>query len=121
MPRIDARELDRLIHIERLGEPHHDGVQNVPGAFSLHWKRYAKYIGSPGGERYVNAETAASAPGLFRVRWDIALDPDSPSGVSVKDRIRHPARPDGTLYEIVSIQPYGRRVGIDIGVVRVVS
>ncbi|MGN5373279.1 phage head completion protein [Sphingomonas hankookensis] len=120
MIKLDARELDRLIHIERLGEAQHDGVQNVPGAYTFWRKRYAKYIGSPGGERYANAETAASAPGLFRVRWDVALDPETPTGISTKDRIRHPAKDDGTLYEIVSIQPYGRRVGIDIGVVRVV-
>lgn len=118
---IKAGELDRRIRIERDGPPMHDGTQNVPGPPITLATVWARYIGSPGRERYANAETAATAPGLFRVRWSGILDPDSDTGLSVKDRIRHPAKPDGTLYEIVSIQPYCRRVGIDIGVVRVVS
>lgn len=120
MPDLAAGELDRRIWIERDGAPSHNGVQTVPGKPAVLAKRWAKYIGSPGRERYASAETASTAPGLFRIRWDASLDPDAPAGLSVKDRIRHPAQADGQLYEIVSIQPYGRRVGIDIGVVRIV-
>lgn len=120
MVHLAAGELDRRIQIERDGRIVHNGTQNVPEAPAILATVWAKYIGSPGRERYANAEQAATAPGLFRVRWNSVLDPDKPTGLSVKDRVRHPAREDGQLYEIVSIQPYGRQVGIDIGVVRVV-
>ncbi|KQM37621.1 head-tail adaptor protein [Sphingomonas sp. Leaf10] len=112
--------LDKRIQIERPGPPVHNGTQNVPGPPIVVWKRSAQFIGSPGRERYSNAETAAAMPALFRIRWDSKIDPDAVGGLSVKDRLRCPARPDGQLWEIVSVVPVGRQDAIDIGVVRIV-
>ena len=115
---LAAGELDRRIRIERDGPAGHDGFQNVPGKAAVLATTWAKYIPAPGRERYANAENAATAPALFRIRWKASLDPDAPGGLSVKDRIRFPNRDDGALYEIVSVVEYGRRVGLDIAVVR---
>ncbi len=112
--------LDKRIQIERDGSPVHNGVQNVPGPPSIIWKRAAQFVGSPGRERYANAETAAAMPALFRIRWESKIDPDAPEGLSVKDRLRCPDRPDGQLWQIVSVVVVGRQDMIDIGVVRVV-
>ncbi|MFZ3483907.1 head-tail adaptor protein [Sphingomonas sp. 3-13AW] len=118
MAGLDAGLLDRRIRIERDGKATHDGYQNVPGKPAVLAKAWAQYIPSPGRERYANAEIAATAPALFRIPWQRKLDPDAPGGLSVKDRVRFPARDDGALYEIVSVVEYGRRVGLDIAVVR---
>ena len=113
--------LDKRIRIERDGPPVHNGVQNVPGPPAVQWTRSAQFIGSSGRERYANAETAATMPAMFRLRWESKLDPDAPEGLSVKDRIRCPDRDDGQLWEIVSVLAVGRQDAIDIGVVRVAT
>jgi hypothetical protein len=118
MAGLDTGTLDRRIRIERDGPPVHNGVQTVPGLPVELATRWARFIPSPGRERYANAETAATAPALFRIRWDARLDPDAPGGLSVKDRIRFPINGDA-VYEIVSVVEFGRRDGIDIAVVKV--
>lgn len=111
---VDAGALNRRIWIERDGPDHHDGFQNVPGAASILAKRWASYRAGGGRERFVNAENAATAPAVFRIRWDRALDPNAPDGISASDRIRYPANERGDLYDIASAVEVGLHEEIEI-------
>lgn len=118
---MDARKLDRRIRIERDGPSIHDGFQNVPGAPEMLTEVWSSYRAGGGQERYANAENAATAPVIFRIRWQPGLDPDTPQGLTPADRVRYPARDDGSLYDIKAVTPIDRKKWIDIAATRRVS
>jgi head-tail adaptor len=115
---MDARKLDRRIRIERDGPPRHDGFQNVAGAPEILAEVWSSYRAGGGHERYANAENAATAPVIFRIRWQPGLNPDAPMGLNPSDRIRYPAVDGGSIYDIKAVTPVDRRKWIDIAATR---
>ncbi len=111
---LDAGALNRRIRIERDGPSKHDGFQNVPGVAAVLATVWASHRPGGGRERLANAENAATAPAVFRIRWNKAFDPDASGGLSPDDRVRFPARDDGALYDIASVTEIGLREGIEI-------
>ncbi|WP_374295174.1 head-tail adaptor protein [Sphingomonas sp.] len=115
---MDARRLDRRIRIERDGPSKHDGFQNVPGSPAVLAEVWSSYRAGGGQERYANAENAATAPVVFRVRWRPDFDPDLHGGLTPNDRVRYPATDAGALYDIKAVTAIGRKKWIDIAAVR---
>lgn len=67
----------------------------------------------PGGgrERFVSAETAASATTVFTIRWGSEV-----ADLNAKDRIEYPIG-SGRVFDIASVSELGRRVGLEIAAV----
>lgn len=100
---------DRRIAIERDGGAVHDGYQNVGGAPTILAERWANYLPGAGRERFADAETSATAPALFTIRWSEAV-----ADLNPRDRVRYPLGDNGRLYDIQRVEEVGRRAFLRI-------
>lgn len=101
--------LDTLVRLQRLGPPQDDGTTSVPGAFQDMKPEpvWASERAGGGNERFANAENAATAVTVFRIRWDPDLDDLNP-----KDRlVRHL---DGEEFNILNVNKVGRQDMMEI-------
>lgn len=111
---MKARELDKVIEIMRAGPDVDDGYTTHPGEPAV-WKTVAaKLRPAPGQERLQSAQTAADAPMVFRIRWQSALDPNAPTGLNPKDKVRYPKGDAGRVFDIASVIEIGRHDAIEI-------
>lgn len=102
---MSAGRMDRRIRIERDGAASHDGYQNVPGAPVTVASVAASYRPGAGSERFANAETSATAPAIFEIRWSNRV-----RDVSPLDRVEY----GGRMYDITRVEEIERREGVRI-------
>ena len=109
-----AGTLDQLVRLQRQGAPEDDGTTMIPGAWADLKPEpvWASERAGPGGERFANAENAATQVTIFRVRWDPDLDDLNP-----RDRLIRDA--DGEAFNILQVNRIGRQDHLEItGVAR---
>jgi SPP1 family predicted phage head-tail adaptor len=101
---IDAGKLDRRITIQRF-----QSVEDQYGDPLPQWTdlavAWASAWPAPGSERLVNAEIAAQAMMVFRIRYSSLV-----ADVNPKDRISYA----GKTWAILSVMEIGRREGLEI-------
>jgi len=106
-----AGRLDRSIDILKSGRVRDTAGDWAEGYSLLHGGVPAAVSPAPGSERLSSAETAATAPTVFRIRWRPTL-----ADLNPKDRLRYPAG-TGRLFDIRSVVEIGRREGLEIAAV----
>lgn len=108
MVRITAGDLTERVTILRSSPGTVDAYNEaVPGA-DVETETWAKVTAAPGGERFANAENAASAPMRFIFRWRDDL-------VRETDRLRY----GGLIYDVKSAIPLVPRTWLEVlGVAR---
>lgn len=107
---MDAGSLDRRIALLRAGTVEDEYGDQVDGfsAMAIVW---ASVRPAPGNERLASAETAATAPTVFTIRYSRIV-----ADLSPRDRIEYPIG-SGKTFDIKSIVELGRRDGLQIAAV----
>jgi hypothetical protein len=110
--------LDTRIRLQRRGEGQDDGTTRLPGA----WENlkaepvWASERAGPGQARFANAEAAASAVTVWRIRWDPDL-----ADLKAEDRLLKLADDDVAIletFDVISADEIGRQNYIEITTVK---
>jgi hypothetical protein len=106
--------LDRRVRLQRRGPGQDDGTTRVPGAFAdlKPDPVWASKRAAPGQARFANAEAAASAPTVWRIRWDPDL-----ADLKAKDRLVEVGDDDVTVletFDVISAVEMGRQDALEI-------
>lgn len=88
-----------------------DGYGDDREAFGPLGTVWASVLPSPGRERLANAQNAADALTVFRIRWVPRFADLTPAA-----RVEYP-KASGRMYDIKSVVEIGRRDGIEIAAV----